>query len=279
MTRRLFEDGTNKAMLDLTAMFEALSPEFRGLVVMRALRARDHVSAEAGRALDSAIRGSIRLVGYANPALAISSALLEPVTVSVTKSEKLASATLQVWAESLDDLEKLVSSHLVSQGLPTEYPDLYTGTFRGFWDEEDWDRELDWITDLAEVWSEEDVALMLCYVSGRTIAFDDDGELPEPNEDGNDVMDDAMVEIASIRDKVVVPDVAEEPEAEVVEAYPEVELAATPPVLPVPAAPRSPSTVSCAPTAHHAGGNRGPGYLEPVHQLPYVPQPGRPELE
>ncbi len=192
MTRKLIEDSTNRALLNLTAMFDALSPEYRISLVSRALRARDHVSADSGRSLDSAIRGSIRLVGYSNPALAISSALLEPVNESVVKSEKLATATLRVWAESLDELEKLVSGHLASQGLPTEYPDFENSRFRGFWDEEVWQRELDWIVDLAELWSEEDVALMLCYVSGRTIVLEE-----EPGEVG---MGDGIVEISDIRE-------------------------------------------------------------------------------
>ena len=238
MVRRLFEDSTNRAMLELTAMFEALSPEFRSSVVMRALRARDHVSAEAGRSLDSAIRGSIRLVGYPNPALAISSALLEPVNNNVSKSEKLAAATLQVWAESMEELEKLVSGHLASQGLPTEYPDMNNGRFRGFWDEEVWQGELDWIVDLSEIWSEEDVALMLCFVSGRTIVMNDDEAGPE---DGAEV-----VEVTSIRDKGAIQPPEEEPEpqplspavAPVVDAAPVVD---PPSPSRVPAAPRLPT--------------------------------------
>ena len=210
MTRKLFEDRTNRALLNLTSMFEALSPEYRMSLALRALRARDHVSADSGRALDSAIRGSIRLVGYSNPALAISSTLLEPVTESVTKSEKLATATLRVWAESLDELEKLVSGHLASQGLPTEYPDFENSRFRGFWDEEVWQRELDWIVDLAELWSEEDVALMLCYVSGRTIVLDEEEE-----ERG---MSDEIVEIGSIREKPGASDDLEEEEEPIGEA-------------------------------------------------------------
>ena len=182
MTRKLFDESTSRALLEFTAMFEALTPEYRTSLVMRALRARDHVSTDAGRALDSAIRGSIRLVGYSNPALAISSALLEPVNASIVKSEKLAGTALRVWAESMDELEKLVAGHLASQGLPTEYPDFENNRFRGFWDEEIWQRELDWIVDIAELWSEEDVALMLCYVSGRTIVYDDEDDLEEPAE-------------------------------------------------------------------------------------------------
>ncbi len=204
MTRKLFEDSTNRALLNLTSMFEALSPEYRMSLVLRSLRARDHVSADAGRSLDSAIRGSIRLVGYSNPALAISSTLLEPVNEGVMRSEKLATATLRVWAESLDELEKLVSGHLASQGLPTEYPDFENSRFRGFWDEEVWQRELDWIVDLAELWSEEDVALMLCYVSGRTIVLD------EEDEEGG--MNDGVIEIGSIRGKPGMGDELEDEE-------------------------------------------------------------------
>ena len=198
MTRQLFEDNMNRAQLDFTAMFDALTPEYRSSVVMRALRARDHVSPDAGRAFDSAIRGSIRITGYSNPALAISSTLLEPVNGTVAKSEKLAAAILRVWAESMDELEKLVSNHLSSQGLPTDYPDLDNSRFRGFWDETAWEKEMDWIIDLSESWSEEDVALMLCYVSGRTISFDDDGE---DGEDG-DYADDSGVSTDSFVDSI-----------------------------------------------------------------------------
>ena len=239
MTRKLFEDnpGTNRAMLEFTSMFEALSPEYRSTVVMRALRARDHVSTDAGRALDSAIRGSIRLVGYSNPALAISSALLEPVNGSVMKSEKLATATLRVWAESLDELEKLVSGHLASQGLPTDYPDLDNSRFRGFWDEDTWQKELDWIVDLSELWTEEDVALMLCYVSGRTIIFDD--------EDGVEAADNEIIEIASIREKPV--DMGEDHGEEEVTESPQVAEAPAAAREPAPATVPSPTPVQPPP--------------------------------
>ncbi len=183
MTRKLIDDSSKRAMLDFTAMFEALSPEYRDSIVIRALRARDHVSTDAGRSLDSAIRGSIRMVGYSNPALAISSALLEPVSSVIGKSEKLATATLRVWAESLDELEQLVSGHLQSEGLPAEYPDFVNSRFRGFWDENSWQKEMDWIIDMSEVWSEEDIALMLCYVSGRTILIDDVPPAPEADDE------------------------------------------------------------------------------------------------
>lgn len=233
MTRKLFEDNMSRAHLEFTAMFDALSHEYRSSVVMRALRARDHVSTDAGRALDSAIRGSIRMVGYSNPALAISSALWEPVSGSVSKSEKLATATLRVWAESMEELEKLVSGHLASQGLPTDYPDFDNSRFRGFWDEDSWQKELDWIVDLSEIWGEEDVALMLCYVSGRTVVMDE--------HDDREISADPFVEISSIREKPAAVEAEKEPEPEpVVDEVPVVEQAPQPSPAPAVAVPQRP---------------------------------------
>ena len=232
MTRKLFEDNVNRALLDFTAMFDALSNEYRNSVVMRALRARDHVSTDAGRALDSAIRGSIRLVGYSNPALAISSALLEPVSSSVNKSEKLATATLMVWAESLDDLEKLVSGHLASEGFQAEYPDFENSRFRDFWDENLWQRQMDWAVEISDGWSEEDVALMLCYVSGKTIAFERDSD-----EEG---YDDPFVEITSPRDRPAADQPAEASERQVVASPPAVEVARPAPAVPPASPPAAP---------------------------------------
>ena len=196
MTSKVFRDGNTRESLQFTAMFDALSPAYRASVSLRALRARDHVATESGRALDSAIRGSIRLVGYSNPALAISSVLLEPVANSVAKSEKLAAAALRVWAESHEDLHRLVMEHLEIQDIPAQYPDFSAGGFRDFWDEDGWQRELDWIVEFTEDWSEEDIALMLCYVSGKTIIL--------PNID-DDESEEVYAPVTSLRDRPSLP--------------------------------------------------------------------------
>ena len=202
MTSKVFNDSSVREFLELTAMFDALSPAFRAAVTLRALRARDHVATEAGRALDSAIRGSIRLIGYTNPALAISSVLLEPVANSVAKSEKLAGATLRVWAESHEDLQRLVLEHLGTQGIAADYPDFAANRFRGFWDEDSWQRQMDWIVELTEDWAEDDIALMLCYVSGKTILFPDGDD---DEDDDGETGEEAFIPVASLRDGPAAP--------------------------------------------------------------------------
>ncbi len=197
MTSKFFNDVETLEALEFTTMFNAMSPEFRASVTLQALRARDHVTTDAGRALDSAIRGSIRLIGYTNPALAISSVLLEPVSNAIVKSEKLAGAALRVWADSHDDLHRLVLEHLELQGMPADYPDFSANSFRGFWREDSWQRELDWIVEFAENWSEDDLALMLCYVSGKTIIV--------PENESEEDPENTLIPVVSLRDRPAPP--------------------------------------------------------------------------
>ena len=161
--------------LAVTTLFAALSPEFREAVVMRALRFRGQTTGDAGRALDSAIRGNLRIPDYRHPDSAPPHILAEPVAKAMFHSERLAGAALRVWAESHRELQQVVSEHLAAAAIPAEYLDLPENGFRSVWDAEAWEQQLDWIADVATDWAEDDLALMLCYVSGKTIiAADED---------------------------------------------------------------------------------------------------------
>lgn len=155
--------------LAVTALFTALSPEFREAVVARALRYRGQVAGDAGRVLDSAIRGSVRIPEYRNPDAAPPHVLAELVSRGLFHSERLAGAALWVWAESHSPLQQIVADHLAAEGLPADYPDLPENGFRGVWEGDAWERQLDWIDALSSDWDQDDLALMLCYVSGKTI--------------------------------------------------------------------------------------------------------------
>ncbi len=162
-------------LLAVTTLFAALSPEFREAVVMRALRFRGQSTGDAGRALDSAIRGNLRIPDYRHPDSAPPHILMEPVAKAMFHSERLAGAALRVWAESHRELQQVVSEHLAAAAIPAEYLDLPENGFRSVWDAEAWEQQLDWIADVATDWAEDDLALMLCYVSGKTIiAADED---------------------------------------------------------------------------------------------------------
>ena len=257
--------------LAVTALFAALSPEFREAVVMRALRYRGQVSGDAGRALDSAIRGSLRIPEYRNSDAAPPHVLAEPVARGMFHSERLAGAALRVWAESHDPLLKIVADHLEAEALPAEYPDLPENGFRGVWDGDAWERQLDWIDDLSSDWDQDDLALMLCYVSGKTIIGpeDEEDDDAEEEEDGppEDYREDAgpqeraaAVEPTRPSPAAVIPERPPEPEPTPPPAIPEPppSIPATPeppppvvrrpiPESPPPAVVRRPVTATAAP--------------------------------
>ena len=169
MPNNLSKDTYTGESLEFAALFDALSPEYRNAVTGQVLRYRPQASGDSGRKLDSAIRGSIRFRNYRDFSLVPAATLLETISNTVCRSGKLAGAVLQVWVESREEMRRLVAEHLNSRNIPDEYPDFSQEGFRSFWDGESWQRELDWIVELTGEWDEDDVALMLCYVSGKTI--------------------------------------------------------------------------------------------------------------
>ena len=169
MPNNLSKDTYTGESLEFTDLFDALSLEYRRAVTLQVLRYRPQASGDSRRKLDSAIRGSIRLRHYRDFSLIPPATLLEAISNTVCRSEKLAGAVLQVWVESREEMRRLVVEHLNSRNIPDEYPDFSQDRFRSFWDGESWQRELDWIVELPGEWDEDDVALMLCYISGRTI--------------------------------------------------------------------------------------------------------------
>ena len=169
MPNNLSKDTYTGESLEFAALFDALSPEYRKAVTGQVLRYRPKASGDSGRKLDSAIRGSIRFRHYRDFSLIPAATLLETISNTVCRSGKLAGAVLQVWVESREEMRCLVAEHLNSRNIPDEYPDFSQDGFRSFWDGESWQRELDWIVELPGEWDEDDVALMLCYVSGKTI--------------------------------------------------------------------------------------------------------------
>ena len=160
-------DTTNADSLQMSAIFGFMNPEYHEAVVQRALDSRGKVSTEARRLLNSAIRQGIRVDGYKNSDRAPVHYLMEPVLKNVTRSDKLAAAVLKVWAESHDALCDVVVKHLGDLAMPAEYPDFSGNQFRGTWFSDVWTRETDKILGCHGDFDKDDVALMLCYVSGK----------------------------------------------------------------------------------------------------------------
>ena len=154
----------------------ALGEEYSSAVVERALKSRNQASNETKQALTAAINSTVKDIPQfpRKPASAPPPFLVEPVTHEMLHSDKLAGAVLRVWAESHRDLHDAVVEHLDSVGMPANYPDFKENRLRGVWPPDTWEGELEAIVEGNGELDEDDVALMLCYASGKVPDFPDD---------------------------------------------------------------------------------------------------------
>ena len=161
-------DITNADGLQISAIFGFMNPEYHEAVVKHVLDSRSKVSKEARGLLNSAINSTVKVPQFPRePAKAPTPYLMEHVLKAVTIFDELTGAVLKVWAESQDALCDVVIKHLGDLAMPAEYPDFSGNRFRGTWFSDAWMRETDKILERHNEFEKDDIALMLCYVSGK----------------------------------------------------------------------------------------------------------------
>ena len=157
--------------LSMAFLPTAMSPEHASSVVDRALDFRAEASVSTRNRLNSAIKGSVSVAGFRDASKAQRHQLREPVLTEVVMGEngRLAGAVLRTWAESNDALRAMVGSHLRGRGMSVDGPDLQVGTFKSTWPLHEWSVESELVINEgpSDRFDSDDIALMLCYVSGR----------------------------------------------------------------------------------------------------------------
>ena len=175
MTTKNTDHVQPKESIPLSVIFGTLDPEYSEKVVGRALEFREEASDSVRSTLNSAIRDSVRIAGFRDASKAKPDQLRRPVLSQIVLEDdgRLSGEVLKAWAESHEKLRDLVASHLVSQSVPADYPDFQARRFNSVWPESEWEGERDSIIAGHDDLDETDVALMLCYVSGRFPRPDD----------------------------------------------------------------------------------------------------------
>ncbi len=169
---------TDSQSVPVNAIFSLesiISPERRSAIVSRVLNGYSNLPVAARNTLRSTVNehvmpssGGFRR-GQAGRALGGSGFLLqEPVSQTVVSSAALASAVLQSWSESHSQLKEAVERHLTGRGLTTPGPNLQGKAFRGYWPVDQWEVEREaFAQTYNDDFDQDDVALMMCYVSGN----------------------------------------------------------------------------------------------------------------
>ncbi len=162
---------------------EWLSPDYITRMIRFTLEARSRVSPEAGAALDKAIISSgvrVPMGGFRshNVHRAPSHHLHGPIQRILPQSEELAGALLKVWAEGKSDLYNTVAEYLRSKSVPMYGPDRQQSCFRGVWDNKIWQTHLSALLKEQEGLEQDDVGLMLWYVSGYVTMHSSNEDAP-----------------------------------------------------------------------------------------------------
>ncbi len=171
--------------LGARALFVCMNEEYVGNVVSRVLSSLGRASPELKRAFETEMdKLNLRIPGFRNASVALRSnpqRLKDPVRHSLILSDKLAAAALEVWVESHQSLREIVQERIddvgIYIGVSAEPADLSKNGLKGNWPQRSWDRERERFATLHDDYDEDDLALMMCYVSGRLPGMEDsDGE-------------------------------------------------------------------------------------------------------
>ena len=172
--------GHVKYPLSLAFSPLVMSLEHASAVIDHALDYRGDASDSVRSRLNSAIKDSVTIPGFRDASRASRQQLRDPVLAEIMLGgeERLAGAVLRAWVESQEALRAVVTEHLGARGISAEDADFQGGAFESTWPQHEWATESELIA--SEEYDAEDVALMLCCVSGRVPVEETQVEMESP---------------------------------------------------------------------------------------------------
>ena len=154
--------------LRLTTLMRLMSEEFTDAVVTRVLGHRGQLPDDVQARLATAINGKVRVQGFPKfPERALPGVLKPAIISELRESDLLAGAVLSAWFASHSNLRDAVTEHLRNRGIDVEQLDFAGHQLRDYWSSHEWISECDNILESHDDLDEDDVALMLCCVTGR----------------------------------------------------------------------------------------------------------------
>lgn len=178
-------DSTND--MGVRALFVCMTEEYVDSVVDRVLNSLGRASPKSRRAFETELdKLNPPVQGFRTASLALRSAphrLKGPVRMILLGSDSLAAAALEVWAESHQPLLEIVQERIddigTYIGVSAEPLRSSENRLKGRWPKEAWTRETERLAALHDDYDEDDLALMMCYVSGRLPGMEDSDEEPD----------------------------------------------------------------------------------------------------
>ncbi len=160
----------NGRHIGLGALVVRAGPEYAESVVVRALEFRESASTGARSALNRALDSHVRVNGFRDASRAPSGPLKAPtLDVLADENAAFARALLGVWAESMPDLRDAVRGYLEGDGKAAGPPDPDGRP----WSAGELKEAVNDLLSQHEGHYEPDIALMLSFLSRRSVDVDD----------------------------------------------------------------------------------------------------------
>ena len=174
-------DEVRGAEPTLTAICRLMGDDYCASVVSRVLKWRKQATGNAMKSFNAALRKTIKIDGFRNPHRADNHVLQRVIADRMTFSPELLGSVLRIWMESQDELCFTVSKHLTESGVSTQGLDYEEHRFTGRCSTDSWMREKEQIIASHGHLCKDDVALMLCCVTGK-LPVAEGNEIEAPDE-------------------------------------------------------------------------------------------------
>ena len=174
--------------LGARALFACMNEEYVENVVGSVLASLGRASPEAKRSFSAELdKLNLRVPGFRKASVALRSnpqRLKDPVQRGLVRSDGLAAAALKIWAESHEELRQIVQDRIEDVGpyigVSAERANSSGNSLSGHWETSPWERERDRFAAFHDDYDEDDIALMMCYVSGKLPGMADSEREADP---------------------------------------------------------------------------------------------------
>ena len=162
------ESLPDPAALPTSVLLSLMSAEFTDSVVARVLDHRTQLASDACAALDLVLNDEVTIPQFPRyPTKAPAPILKQAILRDIHESESLVEAVLQVWFASQLKLRDLVVEHLHKIDMPIDFSDFEAYQLKGYWPYDDWSSTCDKVVEANGSLDRDEVALMLCCVTGK----------------------------------------------------------------------------------------------------------------
>lgn len=165
----------------MSATMRLMPEEFCKSVIQQALQHRPKTPQTLRRSFDAALRRYIELNGFRDSSRAQVQKLLPAVFWEVDNgNDHLASLVLQSWDRANKPTRELVAKYLAGKNVAVDAPDYKARCFRTYWSEEEWHEHRVAFKSGHGDASDDEIALMLCLVSGKAPEVHDGSKIESP---------------------------------------------------------------------------------------------------